>query len=236
MYKKIFVIVLIQTFMFTQFAIGQSVEEIISKHVDAMGGREKIMTLKTALCTGTFTTPGAAPINIVATKKHMVGSRIDITIEGTNNYRIITQKNGWIFTPVQGDKEPRPLVDDQFKEGQTQLDLHGPFVNYREKGIKISVLGKDTVNGFVCYKLRAVYPNANVTDFSIDIKTNFIVKTSTKMFQFGALEDVATTYSDYRQNADGYWFAYDITNPRGETKYERIETNMPIAEKVFQVK
>ena len=236
MYKKIFVAVLIKTFMFSQFAIGQTVEEIISKHVNAMGGREKIMTLKTALYTGTFTTPGAAPINIIATKKHMVGSRIDITIDGTNNYRIITQKNGWIFTPVQGDKEPRPLVDDQFKEGQTQLDLHGPFVNYSEKGIKISMLGKDTVNGVVCNKLRAVYPNANVTDFSIDIKTNFIVKTSTKMFQFGALEDVATIYSDFRQNADGYWFAYNNISPRGETKYERIETNMPVGEKIFEVK
>lgn len=229
--------ILIFALLAVQFAQGQTVDDIINKHVEAMGGREKIIKLSSALMTGTFTAMGAAaPINIVTTKKHMVGSRIDIEANGTNNYQIITPKNGWIFTPVQGDKEPRPLLEDQFKVGQVQLDLHGPFVNYTEKGIKIEMSGKDTVNGSVCNKLKVTSLNGNVTVYSIDSKSNFIVKASTKMFQFGALEDVVTTYSDYKQNADGFWFAYDNISPRGETKYEKIETNKPVDENIFKIK
>jgi len=33
-------------------------EDIINKHVEAMGGREKIITLSSALMTGTFTAMG----------------------------------------------------------------------------------------------------------------------------------------------------------------------------------
>jgi hypothetical protein len=201
-----------------------------------MGGREKIITLSTALMTGTFTAMGTtSPINITTTKKHMVGSRIDIDADGTNNYQVVTPKSGWIFTPVQGDKEPRPLVPDQAKSLQTQLDLHGPFINYREKGIKVEMAGKDTVNGSLCYKLKATFPNTNVTVYFIDSKSGFIIKTSTKMFQFGALEDVETTYGNYKQNEAGYWFAYNSAGPRGATNYDKITTNVPVDVNIFKV-
>ncbi len=218
-----------------QFVQAQTLDEIINKNIDAMGGKEKIMTLSSALMTGTFTPPGAAAIDIITTKKHTVGSRIDIEANGTNNYQIITPTNGWIFTPVQGDKEPRPLLDDQFKAGQVLLDLHGPFVNYKEKGNIIEMAGKDTVNGTVCYKLKVTSPNTNVTVYSVDSKYYFIVKASTKMFQFGALEDVVTMYSDFKKNADGFWFAYTNVSPRGQTHYDKIETNVPVDVNIFKV-
>lgn len=229
-------IVFVVLLLTVQFAQAQTMDEIINKHIEAMGGREKIITLSTAVMTGTFAAPGASAIHIITSKKHMVGSRIDIEANGTNNYQVITPANGWIFTPVQGDKEPRPLVADQFKVGQVQLDLHGPFVNYKEKGNKVVMAGKDTVNGSMCYKLQVTAPNGNVTVYAIDSRSYFIVKAITKMFQFGALEDVVTTYSDYKKNDDGYWFAYSNVTPRGETRYEVIETGKPVDEKIFKVK
>ncbi len=219
-----------------QFAQGQTVDDIISKHIDAMGGRQKIITLSSALMSGTFTAMGAtSPINITTTKKHMIGSRIDIDADGVNNYQVITPKNGWIFTPIQGDKAPRPLADDQVKALQVQLDLHGPFINHREKGIKIEMAGKDSVDGALCYKLKVTSPNTNVTVYFINSQSDLIVKTSTKMFQFGKLEDVETTYSDYKQNEDGYWFAYTNVGPRGATHHEKITTNVAVDEKIFKV-
>jgi len=229
-------IVFVLLLLSVPFAQAQTMDEIINKHIEAMGGREKIITLSTAVMTGTFTTPGATPIHIIASKKHMTGSRIDIEANGTSNYQVITPTNGWIYTPVQGDREPRPLVADQFKAGQVQLDLHGPFVNYKEKGNKVVMAGKDTVNGSMCYKLQVTATNGNVTVYAIDSRSNLIVKSTTKMFQFGALEDVVTTYSDYKKNDAGYWFAYSNVTPRGETRYEVIETSKPVDIKIFKVK
>lgn len=219
-----------------QFAQAQTMEDIINKHIAAMGGREKIITLSSALMTGTFTAMGTtSPINITTTKKHMTGSRIDIEADGKNNFQVVTPKGGWIFTPVQGDKEPRPLVDDQAKAAQVQLDLHGPFINYKEKGIKVEMAGKDSVNGMLCYKLKVTSPNKNVTVYFIDSKTGFIIKTSTKMFQFGAMEDVETMYGNYKQNEEGYWFAYTNAGPRGATNYDKITTNVTVDANIYKV-
>ena len=220
-----------------QFAQGQTVDDIINKHVEAMGGRQKIITLSSALMTSTFTAMSTtSPINITITKKHMIGSRIDIDAGGVINYQLITPGNGWIFTPVEGDKEPRPLAEDQVKSLQVQLDLHGPFINHREKGIKIEMAGKDSVDGVLCYKLKVTSPNTNVTVYFINSQSGLVVKTSTKMFQFGKLEDVETTYSDYKQNADGYWFAYTNVGPRGTTHHEKIVTNVAVDLNIFKVK
>ena len=228
--------IFICSILFANFVQAQTAAEIISKHIAAMGGREKIMTLSTAVMTGTFKATGdTALINIVTTKKHLIGSRIDIEANKTSNYQIITPANGWIYTPVQGDKEPRPLLEGQFKSGQVQLDLHGPFLNSTEKGYKIEMDGKEMVDGSICNKLKVTTPNTNVTVYYIDSKSNFIVESSTKMFQFGALEDVVTTYSDYKQNADGFWFAYSNISPRGKTQYDKIVTNVPIDEKIFKI-
>lgn len=220
-----------------QFAQGQTAGDIISKHIEAMGGREKIMSLSSVLSTGTFQATGdTSLIPLTTTKKHMLGSRMDIVANNTSNYQVITPQNGWIFTPVQGDKEPRALGEDFTKSQQVLLDLHGPFVNATEKGYKIEMDGQDTENGTMCYKLKVTAPNTNVTVYFIDSKSNFIVKCSTKMFQFGALEDVVNTYSDYKQNVDGFWFAYTNISPRGKTHYDNIITNVPVDVNIFKVK
>ena len=221
--------------LLAQFAYAQTLNEIINKHVAAMGGREKIINITSAFMTGTFQATGdTGLITITTTKKHMVGSRIDIEANKTNNYQIITPQNGWIFTPVQGDVEPRPLMEDQLKSGQVQLDLHGPFINAEQKGYKLEMDGTEMTDGVKCNKLKVTAPNTNVTVYYIESRTNFIVKASTKMFQFGALEDVVTTYSDYKQNEDGFWFAYTNITPRGKTRYEKIVTNAAVDTNIFK--
>ena len=227
---------LICALLTVQFVHAQTVDEIINKNIEAMGGREKMLSLTSAYMTGTFTAAGAPSINILVSKKHLTGSRIDIEANGTNNYQLITPTNGWIFTPVQGDKEPRLLPEGIVRSGQVQLDLHGPFIGYKEKGIKIEMAGKDTIDGSICYKLKVNSPNGDETIYSIDSRSGFILRSSTKMFQYGAWEDVVTSYGDYHQNTDGYWFYYGFTNARGTTKYENIVVNIPVDDGRFKIK
>jgi hypothetical protein len=229
--------VFIFALVLVQFAQGQTAGDIINKHIAAMGGREKIMSLSSVLMNGTFQANGdTSIIPLTVTKKHMVGSRMDIVANNTSNYQVITPQAAWIFTPVQGDKEPRRLGEDYSKSQQVLLDLHGPFINSTEKGYKIEMAGKDTVNGILCNNIKVSAPNGNVTVYSIETRTNFIVKASTKIFQFGALEDVVTTYGEYAQNEDGFWFAYSNINPNGKTHYDKIVANVPVDVNIFKVK
>ena len=46
--------------------------------------------------------------------------------------------------------------------------------------------------------------------------------------------DVETVYSNYKQNADGFWFAYTNNTIQGEVNYEKIETNIKVDESIFK--
>jgi len=225
----LFVIALVMV----QFAQAQSVDEVIDKYIAAMGGKDKLVALTSIRQTGSFEVQGTQ-VNIVASRKQGVGYRLDISVMGTENYQLITPTKGWVFMPVQGQSAPEEMSEDQFKSGQNQLDLQGPFVNYKEKGHSITLSGKETVDGTECYKLVVAFKNGSKTDYYIETKTNRVYKTSAKITVNGEEVDAFTIYNNYKQDANGYWFAYTTVSTRGETNYDKIESNIAIDDNIFK--
>lgn len=225
--------IFILTLVFAQFAQAQTVDDVISKHIEAMGGKEKLLSLTTVKLSGSFNVQGT-DVSIIITRKHLVGSRADISVMGTENYQIVTADKGSVFMPIQGQSTPQDMPDDQLKMGQTLLDVQGPFLNYKEKGNSVTLAGKETVDGTECYKLNVTFKNGNKTDYYISTKDNRVYKTSTKLTINGEETDVETVYSNYKQNAGGYWFPYTTTSSRGETNYDSIESNIAVDDSIFK--
>jgi hypothetical protein len=214
-----------------QFAHAQTVDDIIEKNIAAMGGKEKLATLNSERLEGALSVQGT-DVSIVITKLHNVGMRTDISVAGTENYIIVTPTKGTSFMPVLGQSSPQDMPDDQFKTAQNMLDLHGTFVDYKAKGITAELKGKETVDGTECYKITATFKNGNVTDFYLDTKTYRLYKTSAKSKMNGA--DVDTIYTNYKQTADGFWFPFSSSNSRGQTDFDKIETNVKVDESIFK--
>ncbi len=234
MKNLIFFGLVILILIMVQFAQAQTVDDVLEKYINASGGKEKLAALNSLRMEGSIVVQGAV-VSIINTKGHMVGSRTDISVMGTQNYQLVTPVNGWVFMPVMGQAAPEAMPEGQLKFSQNQLDLHGVFVNYKEKGIQVALIGKERVDGSECYKLKTTFKNGNVTDYYIDTQTNQLFKTSFKDIINGQQIDVDTTYSNYKQNADGYWFAYTTTTSHGEINYEKIETNIIVDENIFKV-
>lgn len=90
------------------------------------------------------------------------------------------------------------------------------------------------VEGSEAYKIKATFKNGQSTNYFIDTKTNRIVKTTAKRMVNGKEMDIETTFSNYKQNADGYWFSYSSTNSQGTIVMDKIETNIPVDENIFK--
>ena len=154
---------------------------------------------------------------------------------GTSNYQIITPDKAYMFFPIQQMTEAKELDEETVKTMQAQLDLHGGLFNYKEKGTAIELAGVEKVEGADAYKLKALYKNGKSTTFLIDKNTNRVVKTISKAkTPDGSETDMETSFSDYKQNADGYWFAYSNTTPNGPIVFDKIETNVKVDEKMFK--
>jgi hypothetical protein len=61
-----------------------------------------------------------------------------------------------------------------------------------------------------------------------------LVKATGKLTLGGQEIDAATTFADYKQNADGYWFAYSVTTMQGTITYDKISTNVPVDESIYK--
>ena len=215
-------------------AQAQTADEIIAKNIEAMGGAAKISALNTVKMSGNMSAQGM-DIPLTITKSHLKGMRLDIEIMGTSNYQIITPEKAFMFFPIQQMTEPKEMDAETVKTMQSQLDVQGALYNYKAKGETIEYAGTEKVEGADTYKLKIAYKSGKNSTYFIDTKTNRLIKTISKAKGPDGQEiDIETSYSDYKQNADGYWFAYGTTTPQGPVTFDKIDTNVKVDENIFK--
>lgn len=213
-------------------ASAQTVDEIVSKNVEAMGGKEKLAALKSVKMSGSMSVQGT-DITITTTRAQNIGMRTDIEVMGTSNYQMVNATKGWVFMPIQQMDAPREMTDDEYKMYAGQMDVQGALFNYKDKGHTVELVGTEKVDGKEAYNLKITLKNGRVVNYFIDKATNRLVKSTGKVSVQGEEHETSTTYSDYKQTADGYWFPYTITSMQGPVTFDKIETNVPVDEKIF---
>lgn len=220
---------------FLMLALGvnaQSVDEIVSKHTAAMGGMDKLNSLKTVKMEGNLNAQGT-DVTLVMTKKHLEGMRLDLEIMGSSNYQLANKTKGWVFMPIMGQAEPVEMTPEQYAGVNSQFDLHGTLVDYKSKGTSLELVGNEKVDNNDAFKIK-VTRDGKVSHIFVDAKTFFVVKSTSKAAGPEGEMDIESSFSDYKQNADGYWFAYSITSSNGTIVFDKITTNIAVDNKMFE--
>lgn len=219
----------ILSLVFAQFAQAQTADDVVNKYIDALGGKEKLASLKSVRLSGNMSIQGN-DIAITVTKLHMKGMRMDISVMGTENYQIITPGKGVSFMPVQGMASPTDMPEEQAKAAQSQLDVQSSLLDYKEKGTTVEFLGAEGND----FKLKVTFKTGISTTYFIG-KTDYrLNKTVSKRTINGEEMEIENTYTNYKQ-VDGFWFAFTSTSSvQGETNYDKIEVNIPVDENIFK--
>ena len=218
-----------------QNAKAQNIDEIVNKFVTAMGGKEKLSTLKSVRMDGTLNASGTE-VSVIITKAQLIGERIDITAMGMNGYQIFTPTMGWVYMPFLGQTAPEVMKEEQMKTGAAGLDIQGALFNYKEKGIELQLLGKEKVDSFDCYKIKATLKTGLTINYFIDAKTNYIVKTIATQKIGAEQKEEINGYTNYKTTDNGYIFPFTTTIEQGEINFAKIETNVLVDDKIFTEK
>ena len=229
--KKIFLSILALTAI--TFSFAQTADEIVTKHIEAMGGAEAWKKVNSIVSTGTITVQGAE-VGVTQTTLNGKGSRQDLSVMGMNGYQIITPSQGWSFMPFQGQKAPEPLTADNLKEAQESLDVQGTLLDYKTKGHSLELLGKDDVEGVEAYKLKETLKSGKIETIFIDPKTYFIIRQISKQKANGKEMDVTTNISNYQKMPEGIMVPMSIGLPFGELTITKVEINKTIDESIFK--
>jgi hypothetical protein len=212
---------------------AQTVEEIISKHVDSIGGAAVWAKITSIRQEGTVQVQGAE-VSVVRTVLHQKGTRQDISFAGMNGFKILTTTAGWNFMPFQGQTEPEPLTEEDIKEGQPDLDAQDELVNYKEKGTTVELVGKDDVDGTQCFKLLVTFKSAKTETLFIDPKSYLIIRQISKVKANGQEMEDITNFSNYQKLPEGIVVAMSIGTSIGEFNLTKVEVNKPVDEAIFK--
>jgi hypothetical protein len=215
-------------------ATAQTADEIVAKHVEALGGKDKLNSLKSVRMEMTMNIQGN-DVPLVLTQVQNVGQRVDITFMGMSGYVINTPTAGWSYIPMQGQTKPEPMPDEAVKVAADQLDIQGPLVDYKAKGHTVELLGKEDVEGTECYKLKLTYKSGRFTTFYVDPKTYYIIRSVSKQNAMGQEVELTSNYSNYKKTDDGYVFPMSMSSSmQGEMTVTKLETNKPVADTTFK--
>lgn len=220
---------------FLMLAMGvnaQSVDEIVNKHIAAMGGMDKLSSLKTVKMEGNLNAQGT-DIQLIMTKKHMEGMRLDLEIMGSSNYQLANKTKGWVFMPIMGQAEPVEMTAEQYAGVNSQLDIQGTLVNYKSKGISLELVGNEKVENNDAFKIKVTRDGKESFIF-VDAKTFFVVKSTSKTAGPEGEMELVSSFADFKQNADGYWFPYSINSANGNIVFDKITTNIAVDNKLFE--
>lgn len=214
-------------------AKAQTAEEIISKHIEAIGGADNWRKVNSVKMEGVLQVQGAE-VAVTITVLHNKGMRQDISVMGMTGYEFVTPTEGWSFMPFQGQQEPEAMTAEKLAESQDQLDAQGNLVDYSQKGHSAEYLGKEDVEGTECFKIRLNKKGGTHETMFIDPKTFYVLQSKTVQKANGQEMEVTSTFANYEKLPEGIVIAKSITLPFGEMVLGKVTINGPVEESVFK--
>jgi hypothetical protein len=214
-------------------AQAQTADEIVAKHITAIGGADSWKKINSMYQEGSMTVQGT-DVAIAMTVLHKKGMRQNISLMGMTGYQIMTPTAGWNFMPFQGQQKPEAITADELKENVDELDTQGELIDYKTKGHTVEYLGKDDVEGTEAYKLRITQKSGKVKTFYIDPASNYIIRTVSKQKANGQEVEVTTDLSDYKKLPEGIVVPMSVKLPFGQMKVTKVEVNKPVDENLFK--
>jgi len=214
---------------------AQTADEVIDKHLQAIGGKEKLLTLTSVVMECNLSVQGM-DIPIKITQLNNKGQRVDITAMGMENYTIQTNTDGWTYMPIQGQTAPQAMPAEAVKESVDLLDIQGALLNYKDKGHKVEYLGKEDVEGTECHKLKIALKGGMEQTMYFDPASYYIVKVTSKSKATGQEVEQTQTFSNFKKLDEGFVFPFALTGfGPGELTISKITVNQPVDEKIFKV-
>ena len=213
---------------------AQTAEEIVGKHIEAIGGKEKIGQIKSMVTESSMQAMGSES-PVIITILNGKGWKSETDFNGQKIVSCLTDKGGWAINPMMGSATAEALPDEQYQAQKEQIHIGSPFYDYAARGTKIELVGKEEGN----FKLKAV-SGSNESFYFIDSATYYIVKTTRKTQMMGQEMEIIVTLSDYKKTDFGYVVPYSVGMDFGgqfqmTNAVKKVEFNKEIDPKIFEM-
>ncbi len=239
-----FVILLVSTALIAAKGFAQdknqpTVDELVSKNIEAKGGADALHALQSLRLSGKLlVNEGQIELAYLQTKERPGELRTEATLQGMTQVEAYDGKEGWKISPFQGRKDPEKMSADDLKPLMEDAEIDGPLVDWKAKGSTVDYLGTEEVDGTLAHKLKVVRKNGDVSFVYLDPDHFLEIRVLTGRVKHGAYEEVETDLGDYEKTA-GVFVPTSIESGRkGDPDKQKIiidkvEANVPVDDAIF---
>jgi hypothetical protein len=225
--------------VFLFFSAGlsaQTADDVINNYIAAIGGKANLSKI-TSLQIKSSITSDMFEADAVATILDGKGFRMQMDVMDYQSINCWTDQGGWRTDPMTGTTEQIP--DDEYRFGKGQIYIGGPWLNYKEIGFNVEMVGRADVNGVNAFQIRFTMDGIdNSIDYFFDPDTHLLIRSNTMVEAQGMELEVITTYKDYKEVEGGVKLAHvqdisyggqmSMTNSLGA-----VEVNIPVDPAIF---
>lgn len=184
----------------TAFAQEMKLEDVLNAYFKA-SGIEKMKDWTTYTAIGK-TIAGGMEFPFKMIKKRPNKIRIEAEVQGNKMIQVFDGDKGWSVIPWSGSSAPKDMTPDEVKNMKDESEMEGALFNWKEKGHKAELAGKEDVEGSQAYKVKLTKANGNESIYFIDAESFILIKMSSKVKVQGNDAESETFMSDYK-DVDG---------------------------------
>lgn len=218
---------------------AETVDDIIAKNMEVKGGIDKLRAIKTNKTTGKMTMMGFET-QVTMWYKEPGMMKMEMTIAEKLMTFAYDGKTAWQISPLTGSDEPQEVTGAQAEQVKDNADMMSdPLVDYKKKGFKLDLEGKEDMEGTPVYKLKLTKKDGKITYFFIDAENYIELKTQMTRTINEQETTTETFFGDFKE-VGGVMMAHSMTikvngQDMGNITIESVEINVPLEDSFFKM-
>lgn len=232
-------------------AQAQTLDEVIAKNLQAKGGLDTLKATNTVKMTGRFKMQGVeTPMTTWAKRPNLFRREGEVTPpmggragEKPLPQKVVSASDGRTAWGMMGSMPPQQLSGEQAEAMKQGAEFDSIFVDYKEKGYSIDLVGKETQQGKPVYHLKVSRKDAPAQDYYLDaetgLETRIVVNDVDPNGMKVRLETELLDYRPVQGRMVPFRTRQSIQQMDGtrtaEMSLETIEFNLPLEDAMFRM-
>lgn len=219
------------------FGFSQTADEIIEKHIKALGGQKNWEAVKSMKITGQYT--AYSKTKPFSDYKYNDEKYYSDRYENIGKvYEGYTGETAWKREDWENENPPRKVNSKELNVLEQKKEICTPFFNYKKKGYTVELAGKEDVEGTEAFVLKLTRPSKHVETWYIDAKTYLPIKQESDWTDSGWPAKAVSFFDDFRE-IEGVLIPFYTERTFGSryrvAEAEKVEINVEIDQSIFEM-